>query len=354
MVARALLLVLLLSACSKGGAPAPGAAQLAFQHDEAFLHAYKELLPDEMKCYDPLAVIAMRPGQTWSFAWPEHPEGRIRRATNGRGFNEDAETAVEKRGLRILVSGDSHTEGVVSNEESFPNVLERFLRAAGRAQAEVLNAGVGYTGPHCYLGMLRKHLDLAPDLFIATLFSGNDFMDDLRVAYLQGLPGEPQPDEAYYAPLREAEAAWPTPCWQGVNQAYRFKRFPVEAARALDAVEGSFADIQDLCSERGIRLLVVVLPTKYDVDLTEQRAEFARLAEHLGLTAEEMGMNERLAGELIARLKGRGVACLDATPTLRSEKEPAYWRRDHHLSSRGHLKLAELLLERVEEFLPPR
>lgn len=354
MVARALLLAFLSLACSRDGAPLPGAAQLAFQHDEAFLHAYKELLPEEMKCYDPIAVIAMRPGQTWSFAWPEHPEGRIQRATNSRGFNEDVETVVEKRGLRILVSGDSHTEGVVSNEESFPNVLERLLRAAGRTGSEVLNAGVGYTGPHCYLGMLQKHLDLAPDLFIATLFSGNDFMDDLRVAYLRGLSGEPQPDEAYYAPLRAAEAAWPTPCWQGVNQAYRFKRFPVEVARALDAVESSIADIQDLCSESGIHLLVVVLPTKYDVDLTEQRAEFARLAEHLGLTAEDMGMNERLAGDLIARLQGRGVACLDATPILRSGQEPVFWRRDHHLNVQGHRKLAELLLERVLELLPPR
>ena len=146
-------------------------------HDEAFLHAYKELRPEDHKEYDPIAVLIPRPNDQWSFEWPEALPGKsIRRRTNSRGFGRDSETSIAKSGFRVLVSGDSHTEGVVSNEDSFPNLLERALNENTTQGAEVLNAGVGYAGPHCYLGALRKNLDLQPDVFIATVFAGNDFL----------------------------------------------------------------------------------------------------------------------------------------------------------------------------------
>ena len=120
-----------------------------------------------------------------------------RYVSNAEYFLVEAEpTEVAKRGLRILVAGDSHTQGAVGVAETFPNLLEACLRAAGRADCEVLNAGVAFTGPRCYLERLRHYLFLEPDVFVAALFTGNDFWDDLRLAYAKG--GWWVPDEEAY------------------------------------------------------------------------------------------------------------------------------------------------------------
>src|SRR5262249_42211098 len=155
--------------------------------------------------YDPVATIMLRPDRTQSFDWPEHPAGRVTFRTNNLGFREDRPTTLAKYGPRILVLGDSHTEGLVNNDENVAHVLRRLLDAdadarsaspgaAGAADAanaagatsstgpvryEVLNAGVGGTGPHEYLGQLTKHIDLRPDLVIAVIYTGNDFSNAL-------------------------------------------------------------------------------------------------------------------------------------------------------------------------------
>lgn len=346
-----LLVGLLLSSCapdaSEAAAAAPGAG-----HDEAFLRGFKTLKPDEGKHHDPITVIAVDSHISFRQRWHEHPEGGYLRATNDRGFNEDEDTPLEKRGLRILVAGDSHTEGVVSNHESFANVLERLLRENGRPLADVLNAGVGYTGPHCYLGVLQKNLDLAPDVFVATLFAGNDFLDDLRVHYLLEGTQPPVGDERYLAPLRALQRKNPPACWQGANQTYRFAHHPEEREIALAAVEASCAAMQELCAARGILMLAVVLPTKYDVDLDDRATQFGGV-EELGLTPEELDDNARLGAEIVRRLERRGIPCLDPLPTFRDEPAPLYWRTDHHLNVAGHAKLGELLFAKLTAELEP-
>ena len=75
-----------------------------------------------------------------------------------------------------MVLGDSHTEGVVHNEESFASVLEGLLQdTPGWEESEVLNAGVGTTGPRGYLGQLRRNgrqprehgVDLDPERLVS-------------------------------------------------------------------------------------------------------------------------------------------------------------------------------------------
>src|SRR5262245_29697388 len=153
--------------------------------------------PTNRMMYDPVATIVLRPDRTQSFDWPEHPIGRVTFRTNNLGFREDRPTQVEKSGPRVLVLGDSHTEGQVNNDENVAHVLERLLQeqpperaGAPAAQAalpaaprfEALNAAVGGTGPHEYLGQLRKHLDLRPDLVIVVLYAGNDLSNALMMA----------------------------------------------------------------------------------------------------------------------------------------------------------------------------
>ncbi len=294
--------------------------------------------------YDPVAHLLFRPGIEQVVLWPEHPAGRFVVRTNELGLREDEPTAREKRGARILVAGDSHTAGLVSNPETFANRLEARLRARpGRADVEVLNAGVSFTGPHCYLGILEKFLDLQPDVFVAVLFTGNDFHDDLRVRYLLDGWSPPLGDEAYVERLLAAQKSWSGPVSQGFNQAYRWKHFPWEPEPALEAVIDSFLAMHARCAEERITFLAVVLPTKMDVEPEDDAEVQESVRAGLGLAPEDLAVDRGLAERFVAAMRAAGVRCLDPLEEMRAAAHPLYWRMDYHLSLQGHELLAELL-----------
>ncbi|MEZ6092079.1 MAG: hypothetical protein R3C05_29555 [Pirellulaceae bacterium] len=56
----------------------------------------------------------------------EHPKGEIVFQRNGSSFRENQETPVEKPvdTRRIIITGDSHTDGAVWNNENAANLLE--------------------------------------------------------------------------------------------------------------------------------------------------------------------------------------------------------------------------------------
>lgn len=79
---------------------------------------------------DPVAMLVPRPDLDEHWFWPEHPAGGFRLHTNADGFRKDVPTRAEPPDLRVLVTGDSHTFGLVDNGESYPNLLEECLAAA--------------------------------------------------------------------------------------------------------------------------------------------------------------------------------------------------------------------------------
>lgn len=75
---------------------------------------------------DSIAGHIDKPFATPLYLWQEHPKGAIRLAVNNLGFREDSDTKRQKdlETYRILVTGDSHMDGVVYNSESFANRKE--------------------------------------------------------------------------------------------------------------------------------------------------------------------------------------------------------------------------------------
>jgi hypothetical protein len=102
---------------------------------------YRGFLARESAYYIPHPQVGHvhRPHAERRMQWPEHPRGEIVFRTNNLGFREDQDTAPRKPDgtVRIMVLGDSHTDGVVWNSESFPNLLEQRLGP----QVEVLSCG---------------------------------------------------------------------------------------------------------------------------------------------------------------------------------------------------------------------
>ena len=292
--------------------------------------------------YDPIAGLRPAPNRVLPWTWKEHPEGGYVQETNDIGLVERGPVG-PKRGPRILVAGDSHTAGLVANEETFANLLERMLsNDPGWEGVDVLNAGCAHTGPRCYLGTLEKYLDLDPDVFIATLFVGNDFFDD---HYLEShLRSElyPLAEGEYKERILRARRRHPNPIYQGFNLPYRWMMFPEDRVRALELVVGSFLRMKAGGEEEGIRFIAIVLPTKMEVDDDDQEVQ-GWLLETLAMTRDDLEALTEIGDDFVSAMAEHGIACLDPRSAMRAHASPLYWSEDYHLGVRGHQLLAELL-----------
>jgi hypothetical protein len=227
-------------------------------------------------------------------------------------------------------------------------VLETLLAEDTRADIEVLNAGIGGTGPHSALALLNKHADLAPDLFIATLFVGNDFAEALRHSDLVTGRVAKQRDAEYFARAHAAAQEQPVVMAQGFNQAYLFRYREGDADVALDVTLAVYLEIERVCRERGVELLVVVLPTKVDVDADDAETIEGLMAA-LDLSAADWESNADLARRFCDELTAAGIDCLDPSVAMAAEPRPLYWRADHHLNPTGHRLVAEAIRARVRD-----
>jgi len=359
--ATASLALVALAACGNGAAasppPAPAAGtppiELALpladlpQPPWLDLEGAKGIFPALSKetgrmQYDPLAMIVLRPDKKYTFDFPEAAGGKITFVTNNLGFREDAPTEVQKNGRRILVLGDSQTEGVVDNKDSFANVLEARLSQRG-PPVEVINGGIGTTGPHNYLGVLLKHLDLRPDVVVVTIYDGNDFAHALQIEdTLRGRKPEPVPPAA-----REAsKTRWPEQLPQSFNQAAIFQADPPAVDRALAATLTACRELARQADAIHARVLFVALPAKPDIDHDDDELQ-ATMLSTLGITREDVAVNTQLGARLLAALAADGRETLDLLPILKQAQGPLYWRKDYHLNVTGHAAVAAALLDVV-------
>ena len=163
---------------------------------------------------------------------PEHPRGYVEIRRNRQSLREDREVPWQKPPgtYRIVCVGDSHTDGVCWNEESYPNRLESLLnsasgpivpsnidsggagesgarssgtsggrsggtsggRSGGRSsgsggghsagiQFDVVNAGFGPSSPYQQLWAYeRVHRRFRADLLVVSFYAGNDLADLMR------------------------------------------------------------------------------------------------------------------------------------------------------------------------------
>lgn len=132
----------------------------------------------------PTLEVEHAPNGFSRYVFPEHPSGYLVMATNNQGFRRDTDTQYEKpvHTYRALVLGDSHTDGAVYNQESYPNVLESMLNQEpvrpDITDYQILNAGVGsYSTYHEYLWWQTHGLLYQPDLVIVGFYVGNDMLE---------------------------------------------------------------------------------------------------------------------------------------------------------------------------------
>lgn len=300
--------------------------------------------------YDPVRYLRYPPHLDSPRPWAEHPDREFRKRTNSLGMIEIAEPAARRPELRVLATGDSHTDGVCAHDESWPNALEALLQEAHPGRTiEVLNAGKGGYSFYNYLGVLRDFLDLEPHAFVVGVYGGNDFYEALPVhRYLHALP---PPPEIHPSPRWRAAAAASEAACQAFIGYKHFQIVPRDVDLALEAGWYAIERIRRLCAEHGIELIIVYIPALAEVQWEEAAGELERVCRILELSDEDLRVAWEMSDRFLERLRHEGLAVVDLRGPMRACSGPLYWRGDHHINLAGQELVARALQPQLEALI---
>jgi GDSL-like Lipase/Acylhydrolase family len=314
---------------------------------------------------DPLVGHVHRPNAAMTIKRPDHPAGTIEMRTNNLGLRSDHDTApVKPPGrYRILVLGDSHTEGYCFNRETYPAILEALLRKRfPERDIEVLNAGVAYYSPQQDYLHAMQLLSLRPDLIVVGLYAGNDLLDQVRDAANVSIPllidwwylmlwqnsqlfrslqgvfqkiqdrTDARPAE-YAAALKRGSDVNGPAVWQALNQALYFHYFPAEMPAAEIRVQRALAALKRLC-EGSCEVLAFVIPAKVSAEWDADATTLESLGRLMGLDPDALRLDALVAIDFARLAREAGLPALSlATPCPTTE---CYYKSDYHLNPDGN------------------
>jgi len=245
---------------------------------------------------------------------------------NADGFRDDPFPGPREPGeYRVVVVGDSVAAGhSVAMEEAFPQRLEALLSArppAGATRATVLNLGVyGYATPQELRLLETRGLAYQPDLVVlAYHLNDPDVADAGQSRHFR------RPPSYLLEALRDLARAWRL---RGDTREYHRRIHQDHAGR----VAAGFARLGTLSRERGVPVLVAVLPV------------FAWGAEYpLADLHRELG----------AQARANGLAFLDLAPTLTQESADAVGHNVWHPNARGHARIADAIVRWIQQHARP-
>ncbi|MFT4540093.1 MAG: hypothetical protein ACI841_003552 [Planctomycetota bacterium] len=293
-------------------------------------------LKSKVRRYDPHSYFIRAANIDLEIKVPEHPRGGFHRRTNSLGLRNNEETR-EDFGLRVLIAGDSHVDGVCGDSENLCAHLEHGLCEAGH-DAHLLNAGMGAYSMYHYLGTLERfpHLELTPDLFIVVMFGGNDLGAVPALYQIFDQQEPPRPSKTLRKLDNKSRPSYPAEYGQGFNPYCLFRALPSEIDVARKVFEGGLIDIQDLCEQHDIQLLLAYLQAPVEVRerlLTDRTEE---LMQKLAKPASELEPMPALSDEVLDFARTAGIEVHDLRPGFTASNEVLYWSHDLHLNITGH------------------
>ena len=359
---------------------------------------------------DALLGFAPAANQTAKFDFPENP---FLLKTNNRAFFEDHDTPVEKpAGVnRVVVVGDSQTEGLCNNSESYPHHLEALLNHTGRY--EVINAGTGRYSPYqYYVKAVHDIMPLKPDHLIVGLYLGNDMQDLTRRddrPYLtldnDGIhphspmfvvfedPNKPPSwlassrvyalmqkvfgSQLHYAITRAfllyedasaqkrslpaiAKYMLQVRRLNGINNGLMvqslyqynwFQWYPETLPTALRLNKEVMKMFRDLSNQHGIGLTYVLIPTKPRVEPQSLEPLFAKVREHdkTFTLGKLQEFEDQIAGQIEKDGAELNVPVINTTQYLIENRRgrQLYYQNDMHLTATGNQVMAEAIAKSV-------
>lgn len=302
--------------------------------------------------------FARKPGISWTGAFP-NTDRVVYYRTDENGFRNP--NGVDR--ADVVFIGDSFTEGATVEEH------ETFVRRAGAASGlSVVNLGRGAYGPQQELIVLKRHgLAYSPRVVVWQLFEGND-LEDARAfrEWQENSERESVPfTERYFD--NSLFAAWipkvrrlsPEVPLVRLNYTdkveiqttlrYRYdpeapSKNPMGWAETTKTIEQGYR----LCEEKGIKLLVVLVPAMVRVMepyLTFEQIEHRR---HY-LPGDVDGRRNDFSAGLAEFCEELGCSFIDAYSALRQAAEAnnrrLYILVDEHLDVRGNEVVAQAIAE---------
>jgi hypothetical protein len=275
----------------------------------------------------------MRPYFHGIFRYPEF-ETDVR--INGQGLRENRDLRRSHPGCRrILALGDSFTMGYSVDEgATWVRALERLLNAE-RPCCEVVNAGVpGYSTWQELAYLEEDGLALAPDIVLLGFFIGNDIADNacaaLPVVLRDGRLVSQEMNAGRLPLALRLALARHSHVYHLAQAACRPRgRYPLYAGGAeagWRATAGLLDRMASLCRARRIRLIVVLIPERLQVEESLRR--------RLGAAFDASLPNRRMR-ELCRRA---GVEAVDLLPVLAGPH--LYFPQDGHWTARGNAAAA--------------
>ena len=344
---------------------------------------------------DPVLLVDHEPYFEAPVPVAEHAGKQFKFRTSGYGLRRDSEISVAKPPgvIRVLVLGDSQTDGQVENDETYPARLEQLMVARGQA-VEVLNAGVtGYSPQQEYLWYRERGVQLQPDLVVLGFYLGNDILDlienklDARViddeagtlnpitmpaAWLSlhsrlvllakyasrdervsavlervGLVAPPLVDQDRLARvLRECHGCW----LQSGKQALLAREYPAAAEGAYGRLDLLVRLLERQVAAGGGRLVVLLIPSKNQVEPQDERGDVAKMMRLMNLGESDLHYEDVVRERTLAIVEAAGVAVVDPLPELQfaASNGRLYYRRDWHLNPNGNSALAAILDRALE------
>ena len=326
-----------------------------------------EAAPEFQKLFmpDPVIGYRLKPGAVARFRTADFDT----RITINRAGVRDREIGPKAAGeCRIVVLGDSLVMSAqVPVEETFVARLERRLNASAKPPAtyRVINAGVqGYGPVEEYLFHREVTAALRPDVVILSLYPGNDAVEAASSAHRLREGGSTTPEDDGVTAYQRF-TLWRRRMIRRsiVLQVARLRvttmldRFgwrpeidpplrtylpdaPPEIARGVAAVTDVVSRMAALTTRQGARLVVVLLPARFQVD----DGDYGRLkaiVERSGRTLERDRATERFK----AALAGLDVPVLDVLPPLReaARQSDVFMQSTAHFTPFGHESLAGVL-----------
>ncbi len=304
--------------------------------------------------YDRWTYFRNKPGMSQRMPQSDFPGGAWQMRTNSQGFREDGELSEKRTDVFVLVAGDSHTEGVCSNDESFANRLEtQLLRARPGRSVEVLNTGCASYSVYNYLGVLEAFADRKPDVLVTAIFGGNDFVECLPLYHYFHRTQSAPVNRDEWAKISSRLEMGESALAQGLSSANYFSRSPDQIDHALRAAFEVIDEMRRRCADLGTALILVYIPSVFDFPTGEAASLIAQAKTLMKLSDHDLQAGNRLGDRLVGALRERGVEVIDLREHFEPEKGPWYWG-EYHINLKSQQLIAELLLPRVEARLAAR
>lgn len=281
---------------------------------------------DDKYITDSIAGHIKKPNLDVHFEWKEHKKGEFTIITNNLGFREDAKTQPlkENNSKRILITGDSHTDGVCNNSESFSNILEESMnRLDSTLKWEVINGGAGYYTFKNYKGFLKKNLHLKPDKYIVTVYTGNDFIEAIFTDHSPTLIESVRRSCYRIRKYWRFHDAHQLGLSQANLQQLYFQLYPEVVKIAQEIAIRELRDIQFVCDENSIELIILMLPSNLETKLKYDASN--------------------LTQKVIETLEASSIQYINLLPAFQKSEKDLFWKQDLHLNTEGHKVVASIL-----------